>query len=294
MVRRVLIIAFATAVAAPLLAQSRPKRAPKSTTASKPTPVVAAPPSDDSLAAITRRGRAISAADSVSWLASGAMTSLSSPPDGIRRLIARRTEDGWEVAAGNLSSDETAFLISRLATPGIQADRWASSLFEPPRADTGYFARAARAIEASLTMFLPVEHRPHIATVIPADDGPWWLVYVYPAPIEAGIWPRGGDMRFRVSADGRIVTEARRLHETIAEYSVRTARSATTKPGDGQPPVSGNAPEDTDVFHIIQRRPALPELMKAGRYQYHIDVSGGIRLLPEAERPLNAGTNGRI
>ena len=296
MVRRVLTIALATAVAAPLLAQSRPKRAPKATTATKPTPVVAvaAPPSDDSLAAITRRGRAIAVADSVSWLASGAMASLSLPADSVRRLIARQTEHGWEVASGTLSSDETAFLITRLATPGIQVGRWASSLFEPPRADTGYFARAARAIEASLTMFHPVAQRPHIATVIPADDGPWWLVYVYPAPTDAGVWPRGGDMRFRVSADGRIVTEARRLHESIAEYSVRTARSATTKPGDGQPPVSGNAPEDTDVFHIIQRRPALPELMKAGRYQYHIDVRGGIRLLPEAERPLNAGTNGRI
>jgi hypothetical protein len=291
--RRVLTIAFAIAMAAPLLAQSRPKRAPKPAAAPRPTLVVPAPPSDDSLAAITRRGRAIAVADSVSWLASGAMTALSLPLDGIRRLIARHTEHGWEVAYGTLSSDESTYLITRLATPGIQID-WASSLFEPPRADTGYFARAARAIEASLTMFRPVEHRPHIATVIPADDGPWWLVYVYPAPIEAGVWPRGGDMRFRVSADGRIVTEARRLHETIAEYSVRTARSATTKPGDGQPPVSGNAPEDTDVFHIIQRRPALPELMKAGKYQYHIDVRGGIRLLPEAERSVNAGASGRI
>ena len=155
MVRRVLTIALATAVAAPLLAQSRPQRAPKSTPATRPTPVITAPPSDDSLAAITRRGRAISVADSVAWLGSGAMTSLSLPPDGIRRLIARQTDRGWEVASGKLSSDETAFLITRLATPGIQANHWASSLFEPPQPDTGYFARAARAIETSLTMFRP-------------------------------------------------------------------------------------------------------------------------------------------
>jgi len=206
------------------------------------------------------------------------MEALSLHEDSVRRLIARRTDRGWEVALGALSSDESAFLITRLATPGMQT-HWASSLFDPPRADTGFYARAARAIESSLTMFRPAERRPYIATVIPGADGPWWLVYIYPAPTRDGVWPRGGDMRFRVSADGRIVTEARRLHETIAEYSVHTARSATTKPGEGQPAVTGNTPEDTDVFHVIQRRPALPELMTAGRFQYRIDVDGSIRLL---------------
>ena len=273
MIRYALPLALALAAAAPLFGQSSPPDTPASSPPDSP------PPSADSLAAVSRRGRAIAEADHIVWLASGAIESPYSPSDSIRRSIARRTNNGWEVAVGELSDDGATYLISRLATPGIQPDVWASSLFEPALPDTGYFARAARAIESSLIMFRPVEQRPYIAMVLPEDDGPSWHVYLYPAPTVDGIWPRGGDMRFRVSADGRIVTEARRLHETIAEYSVRTARSATTKPGDGQPAVSGNAPEDTDVFHVIQRRPALPELMTVGRFQYQIDVDGGIRLL---------------
>jgi hypothetical protein len=73
-------------------------------------------------------------------------------------------------------------MISRLATPGIQPDVWASSLFDPALPDTGYFARAARAVESALTMFQPVEQRPYIATVLQADDGPWWHVYLLPGP----------------------------------------------------------------------------------------------------------------
>jgi hypothetical protein len=277
--RPVLTIALAAIFVTPLAAQSTAMRSAKPKAPTRSAVVPAAPPSTDSLDAISRRGRTIAEVDHVTWLGAGAMTSLVSAPDSVRRLIARRTNGGWEVAAGALSDDQSAYLIAELATPGMQANQWASSLFEPARPDTDYFAHAARAIEASLTMFRPVERRLYIATVVPAEDGPWWLVYLYPAPTTAGVWPRGGDMRFRVSADGRVVTEARRLHETIAEYSVRTARSATAKAGEGQPAVSGNVPEDTDVLHVIQRRPALPELMTAGRFQYRIDVDGSIRLL---------------
>jgi hypothetical protein len=207
------------------------------------------------------------------------MPSLLLSPTGVKSLIARRTNVGWEVAAGELSMDETEFLIRQLSTPGIQLDRWAASSFDPPRSDTGYFARAARAIATSLTMFRRVADRPYIATVVPATDGPWWWVYLYPAPTADGLWPRGGDMRFRVSTDGRVITETRRLHESITQYSARSARSSSAPAVDRPPLVAGDTPEDTDVFHVLQRRPALPELMSAGRFQYRIDLDGTIRLL---------------
>jgi hypothetical protein len=205
------------------------------------------------------------------------MASSFGHQDGVRRLIARKTDRGWEVGVGQLSESGAEFLVSILATPGMQTT-WALQPFDPPLPDTGYFARAGRAIETALVMFHPVVRRPHIATVLPASDGPWWWVYVYPSPLQEGVWPRGGDMRFRVSADGRVVTETRRLHEEITEYSVRNARM-TASTADGQSIVSGNAPEDTDVFHILQRRPALPELMTAGKYRYRIDVDGRITML---------------
>lgn len=235
-----------------------------------------APPSADSLTAVSQRGRLLSEYDSVAWLGGGAIASLSLPPDGIRRLIARKTSGGWEVATGSLSDSGDAYLMSYLSTPGIEdGPQWATTPFDPPREDTGYFARAARAIETSVTMFKAAAQRPYIATVVPAADGPWWWVYLYPAPSRPGAWPRGGDVRFRVSADGRVITESRHLHESISEYTPRTARSG----GEVERENLGDTPEDTDVFHVVQRRPALPELMTAGRFRYRIDVDGTIRLI---------------
>jgi len=210
------------------------------------------------------------------------MTSLSLPSDSIWRRIVHSTQRGWEVASGTLTEDGSAFLLVELAAPGIQAP-WATTLFEPPQPTTDYYARAARAIEASIAMFHRPAARVYVATAVPAEDGPWWLVYIYPAPKEKGSWPRGGDMRFRVSADGRVLTESRRLHETITEYNVRTARPASALL-DRYVTVPGNAPEDTDVFHVLQRRPAIPDLMAAGKYRYRIDVDGSIRLLPAGTR----------
>ena len=234
------------------------------------------PPTSDSLAAVSRRGRALAEYDSIAWLGGDAMTSLSLPPDSIRRLISRKTSGGWEVAAGSLSGSGDVYLISYLSTPGIEdGPEWATTPFDPPQEDTGYFARASRAIETSVTMFKAAAQRPYIATVVPADDGPWWWVYLYPAPSRPGAWPRGGDMRFRVSADGRVITESRHLHESISEYTPRTARSG----GEVERENLGDTPEDTDVFHVVQRRPALPELMTAGRFRYRIDVDGTIRLI---------------
>src|SRR5688572_3643699 len=158
MVCYALPLTLAFAAAAPLFAQAS---SPDTSGATKSTPTPAAtqpdsaPPSVDSLAAISRRGRAIAEVDHIVWLASGAIAASYLPVDGIRLLIPRRTDNGWEVADGTLSDDGSTYMISRLATPGIQPDVWASSLFDPVLPDTGYFARAARAIESSLTMFRP-------------------------------------------------------------------------------------------------------------------------------------------
>lgn len=277
---RLLVATLVLTLASPATLSAQKPKAPwtaKSSTTTRPVVAPSLPPSTDSLHAITRRGRSLLEHDRAAWLATGAMTLPYGQESGVRRLIAQKTSNGWEVALGQLSESRAELMISTIAAPGMQTT-WSSRQFDPPLADTGYYARAARAIETSLEMFLPVARRPHIATAVPAEDGPWWWVYVYPAPLQDGVWPRGGDMRFRVSADGRVITETRRLHEAITEYSVRSARMTASTP-DGQSIVEGNAPEDTDVFHILQRRPALPELMTAGKYRYRIDVDGRISLL---------------
>jgi hypothetical protein len=265
----------AASSASPAGAQWKPPRPPTPVAVAKPN----IPPSADSLSAISRRGRALAEYDAAAWLGADAMTSLSVASDGIRRLIVRRTGRSWEVAVGTLSAKADTFNIEQLATPGIQPNKWASTLYEPAEPDTGYFLRAARAVEASIAMFRPAARRPYAAMAIPADDGASWWVYIYPTQIQAGLYPRGGDMRFRVSADGGVVLEFRQMHDDIDEYSARTARSSSVTKPQSQAVVSGEAPEDTDVFHVIQRRPALPELVRADHFQYRIDVDGSVRVL---------------
>lgn len=267
-----------SAVVLPALVALTAALASRSANAQSKKSRASAPPSIDSLAAVTERGRALAEYDRVAWLGGDAMTSLSLPPDEIRRLIARPVGESWEVAAGTLSERGDTLRVAYLSTPGMQGDQWASTWFDPPRRDTGYFARAARAIESAVAMFVRPARRPYVATVIPTDDASGWFVYLYPAPTADGRWPLGGDARFRVSADGRVVIESKRLHESIKEYSARssatlgeTARTAS--------PANGLMPEDTDVFHVLQRRPAMPALMSIGRFRYRIDVDGSIRLL---------------
>src|SRR5262245_57936301 len=161
----VVLVFTALVTGGSLSAQSRRSRAP------------AEPPSVDSLAAVSARGRALAEYDSIAWLGGGAITSLSLPLDGIRRLIARKSSQGWEVAAGSLGPSGETYSMSHLAIPGIEdGPVWAVTSFDQPEEDTGYFASAARAIETSVTMFRAAAERPYIATVVPASDGPWWWV----------------------------------------------------------------------------------------------------------------------
>ena len=94
MVRKgVLTIALAWVAWQPAVAQkSKPENPAAKEVPSNPTTrvveaVPAISPSTDTLAAISRRGRALAVRDSIAWLGAAAMTSLSFPVDSIRRLI---------------------------------------------------------------------------------------------------------------------------------------------------------------------------------------------------------------
>jgi len=89
----VLTIALAWVAWQPAVAQkTKPENPAAKEVPSNPTTrvveaVPAIPPSTDTLAAISRRGRALAVRDSIAWLGAAAMTSLSFPVDSIRRLI---------------------------------------------------------------------------------------------------------------------------------------------------------------------------------------------------------------
>ena len=159
--------------------------------------------------------------------------------------------------------------------------------FDPPRADTGYFRSAARATETALKDFIEHfegEQRPYNVAVLSAEKGEFW-VYLVPAPTKPGIWPLGGDVRYLMSSDGKKIDAKRQLHKSVIE-------NEPPKGGD-QKQVAGihthvlaETPEDTDVFHVLARKPAVPELIRTEHFVFVVEPDGGIKYLGKAEDVL--------
>lgn len=245
------------------------------------------PPSRAVLAAITRRGRDLAGYDAAAWHASDAVMAKKPKPGSVTGYIARKTGKGWVVAFGRLDEKRAKYLVAYEATQGNAPDEFTAQAFNPPKADTGFFRSAAVAAEAALKDFtghFEGEQRPYNVAVLPAEKDRLW-VYFVPAPTKPGVWPLGGDVRYLMSADGIKIHEKRQLHKSVIENE---------PPEDGdQKQVAGihthvlaEAPEDTDVFHVLTRKPAVPELIRTEHFVFMVDPEGGIKYLGKAEDVL--------
>jgi hypothetical protein len=245
------------------------------------------PPSKEALAAISERGRQLAAFDRAAWHGTDAVLALAPAPGAVQRYIAHKGDKGWIVAFGRLDKGRDKFLVTFEATEAGGPDRFEAKKVDPPRASTGFELRAALAIDAAQDDFyrsVP-DRRPYNVLAIPAEGGRLW-VYFVPAPTKPGVWPLGGDVRYLVDADGSKVVEKRQLHKTIIEV---------TSPRDDpeKKPVMGmhthiltDVPEDTDVFHVLSREPARPEMVIAKDDLFLIKEDGSIEFAGKAKDVL--------
>jgi hypothetical protein len=238
-------------------------------------------PSDSVLAQITERGRAIAGYERAAWSATAKLLAAHSDLKLAQRHVAFRTDTGWTVAFGRLSASRDTFYVSHLAAPavidGIRIDSMMQiSALPSPRSDTGYLLRAARAIDTAGTLFGPTK-RPYDRVVLPAPDGGWW-VYLLPAPNGLGSYPLGNDMRYRVTADARQVLEARRLHLGIVEFD-RSNRADAQYAASSHNTEIDNLPEDTDVSHVLSRRPLVLGYVFTTQFLYMINEDGSVRVV---------------
>jgi hypothetical protein len=241
------------------------------------------PPADSILTGITERGRALSEYDFAAWHGSDAIASLRPPAGSVTHYIARRTDSGWTVTFGHLSASRDTFLVAYEAVPSATPSQPARySATAAPRSDTGYYRRAAMAIDVAQADFGSVA-RPYNVAALPGPDGRWW-VYLVPAPTVPGVWPLGGDARYLISADGREIIARRQLHKSILEFDARkfTEGSNRLKAGT-HTAVLDNIPEDTDVFYVLERSPKMPEYIVTDAFIFRIDVDGVIRNMGRRE-----------
>jgi len=233
-----------------------------------------APPSADELQAITTRGQILARYDQAGWGATDAVMALHPTEGSITHYIARQLPDGWHVVFGRLTATRDTFLVAYEARLTTGDSVFHAAALTPPRADTGYYARAARAIDTARAAFGPVQ-RPYNVAVIPATLDEWW-VYMYPASTQQGVWPLGGDERFLVSEDGRQIRARRRMHRTIIEYAPKPGQHIRAYTHVA---VLDDVPEDTDVLAALSRTPRAPEYVVSDDYVYRIDVDGTVKLM---------------
>jgi hypothetical protein len=151
---------------------------------------------------------------------------------------------------------------------------YAGSRVLPTVLDTGYYVRAARALDLAKRDF-GKQSRPYNSVVLPIVGTGEWFVYLVPAPTRTGYWPLGADVRYQITPDGRSLLAKRRLHNTVLEYG--PPKLGVDRPAAGyHSAVLADEPEDTDVFLVLTRRPQVPEYIVSASYYFRIDTDGRI------------------
>jgi hypothetical protein len=230
------------------------------------------------LAAIAERGRRLAEYDRAAWHATDTMQTANPKTVDGQVYVGKKANGKWTIAFGALNADKSKFLIGYEAEQLAQPKEFAVKKNDPAREDEEFYLFAARAIELVLAEFGKV-NRPYNAAVLPVtaaeDKNQQGLLYVYfyPAQMKAGVYPLGGDVRYLVSADGMKIIEKRQMHKTVLD--VAPAKGKKTVAGfHGH--VLSDVPEDTDVFHVLQQDPPVPEMIATPHFVYEVASDGTI------------------
>jgi hypothetical protein len=236
------------------------------------------PTTSDALAAITTRGVLLAEYDAAAWQSTDAVVAAHPVNGLIERYIARKTDAGWVVDFGRLNGSGDKFLVAYEAVQTGNSEKYEVRSFSPVREDTGWNLAAAKAVDLATKDFGPTT-RPYNIAVVPAE-GRNLYVYMYPAQVKAGVYPVGGDVRYRVSPDGGKITETRQMHKTIIESASADAKVKVESGYHSH--VLSDVPEDTDVLLVLTRQPRVPEIVVTQHFMYTIAADGTITV---ADRP---------
>jgi len=238
-------------------------------------------PSDSDLTAISARGRLLYEYDEAAWHASDAVMAMNPAKELLGNYIAHKTDGRWVVAFGHLNETHDAFLIAVVATQSASPQVFTGKRLDPPLSDTGFLLAGAKAIGLAEHHFEGA-NRPYNAAVLPAQDGQLY-VYVVPSGTDADPYPLGADTRFLISADGGTIVENRRLHKGLIPNGGPVPAGATIAAGTHSHVLS-DLPEDTDVFHVLTRRPSIPEYIATETAIYAVNTDGTIKIVQRIKK----------
>jgi hypothetical protein len=225
------------------------------------------PPTD--LAAISTRGQALFEYDQAAARGTDALFALKPDPKGLAHYVCQKTSSGWVILLPrwNPARDQLEIVYEARETNGKFVAR---KLDKPLRAD-GDLVAIERALELATADF-PAPQRRYNLAVLPARDANIY-VYLYPGQTRENVWPLGGDVRYTISRDGKAIIEKRKLHNSLRDYTIRGNQTAGYHLHDVT-----DVPEDTDVFFVLNRKPAMPEIVGTSKKLFTIEKDGRIEL----------------
>jgi hypothetical protein len=243
------------------------------------------PPVQETLDAITQRGRQLQAYDVAAWHATDAVMALKPENGSFTTYVARRNGTNWTVVFGKLNDTKDKFIVAYEAVQDGTPESFKATKLDKVREESGFYADAAKALQTAKTDFGKVT-RPYNAAVLPADEADFF-VYLLPAQTEAGKFPLGGDVRYKISENGEKILEKRQMHRSIIEFQ---APPPNVKAETGiHTAILDDIPEDSDVFHVLTRNLNLPELIVTNKFIYQVAADGSIKYLMTREAFMKIG-----
>ncbi|MBX9568269.1 MAG: hypothetical protein K2X77_05205 [Candidatus Obscuribacterales bacterium] len=239
-------------------------------------------PDQAELDLITQRGRMLAEYDSVVATATDAIIELQAK-EGKKQspgwYFAQKKPQGWFVSFGTLNKNGEAFHItyqSAYLDKSVQA-KDAAALLKHPDEDKDVLYHMAKAFETCSRARHPLSNYNY--AVLPAPNNRFY-VYFFPGNVTAGEYLLGGDDRYLLSSDGTKILETRQMHKGILPYSPKNFPPADKDQlrAAFHTAVTHDTPEDTDVMHVLVRRPRIPEFISAGDWIFQVHTDGKISI----------------
>jgi hypothetical protein len=225
------------------------------------------------LKAITTRAKLLVEYENAAGPASDTVLALKPADNEVTNYFLRKTGDAWTAVFGRLNDHQDKFLIAYEATKGTDDTQFTARKVTPPKEDAGFCLAAARAVAAASKILAPADTR-YNTYVLPAPSD---QVYVYfmPAQVRRTIYPWGADARFLYSKDGTKLVQKWQVHPKLMqdEYDAQAAQTGVSAHSHAQ----GDLPEDSDVYHVLIRKPSREEYVRTNKGVFVIATDGAIR-----------------
>jgi hypothetical protein len=232
-------------------------------------------PSPADLKAVSARGKMLAEYDVAAWHATDAVEAFKPDHAAAPQYLARKVGNQWEVVFGRLSAERDRFIVVYRASQGASPEQFVAKKVDPPAEDRSFYLQASKAIETATKDF-GRPSRPYNTYVIPAESGQLY-VYLLPGQTAEGVYPLGGDVRYTITLDGSTIAEKRQMHKGIIEKK-NSLQPGQKLAGGYHTHVLNNSIEDSDVFHVLNREPSIPEIVGTpDHHVYEIETDGSIK-----------------